>query len=209
MDVFFARMVMPRSRSRSLLSMTRSISRSLARKVPVCCSRRSTSVVLPWSTCAMMAILRISPRRACPGTMAPPGRNGIIAPRAGLRTRSSLDSEAGLRRGGAYGGAAQGRPRRLFLHQKLARGILEEIQLHDQEPQEHLLDVAVLVHVALKRRARLPFVRHPPLVENAVAPRRLPSFGAPGMEIAQEEPAPPPAAPRPPPPASHRARVES
>src|SRR2546425_8045830 len=186
MDVFFARMVMPRSRSRSLLSMTRSISRSLARKVPVCCSRRSTSVVLPWSTCAMMAILRISPRRACPGTMAPPGRNGIIAPRAGLRTRSSLDSEAGLRRGGANGGAAQGRPRRLFLHQKLARGILEEIQLHDQEPQEHLLDVAVLVHVALKRRARAPRARPPPPRGDSGAPAPLPPLRAAGLGIGQE-----------------------
>src|SRR5579872_7565702 len=50
---------MPRSRSRSLESMIRSTWVSLARKVPLCCSMASTKVVLPWSTCAMMAILRI------------------------------------------------------------------------------------------------------------------------------------------------------
>src|SRR3990167_8333718 len=58
MAVFLARMVMPRSFSRSLESMTRSPS-SLRPRVPDCCSSLSTSVVLPWSTCAMMAILRI------------------------------------------------------------------------------------------------------------------------------------------------------
>src|SRR5260221_9675287 len=51
---------MPRSRSSSLLSMARSATRSLARKVPLWCSSASTSVVLPWSTCAMMATLRRS-----------------------------------------------------------------------------------------------------------------------------------------------------
>ena len=49
---------MPRSRSRSLLSITRSATRSLARNVPLWCSSASTSVVLPWSTWAMMATLR-------------------------------------------------------------------------------------------------------------------------------------------------------
>src|SRR5450759_3344112 len=61
MDVFFARIVMPRSFSRSLLSMIRSVpeTASFARNVPDCFSRQSTSVVLPWSTCAMIAMLRI------------------------------------------------------------------------------------------------------------------------------------------------------
>src|SRR5262245_26055833 len=61
--VFFARMVMPRSRSRALESSTRSATCSLARKTPVWCSMASTSVVLPWSTWAMMATLRTSGRR--------------------------------------------------------------------------------------------------------------------------------------------------
>ena len=51
---------MPRSRSRSVLSITRSATRSFARNVPLWCSSASTSVVLPWSTWAMMATLRRS-----------------------------------------------------------------------------------------------------------------------------------------------------
>src|SRR6266404_2433060 len=57
-DVALAKMVMPRSRSRSLESSARSARRWLSRTAPDCCSRRSTSVVLPWSTWAMMATLR-------------------------------------------------------------------------------------------------------------------------------------------------------
>ncbi len=57
-EVALARMVMPRSRSRSLESITRSATRWFSRKAPDCCSSRSTSVVLPWSTWAMMAMLR-------------------------------------------------------------------------------------------------------------------------------------------------------
>src|SRR3954471_9578295 len=51
-------MVMPRSRSRSLESIARSATFWFSRNEPDCCSRRSTSVVLPWSTWAMMATLR-------------------------------------------------------------------------------------------------------------------------------------------------------
>ena len=57
-EVTLDRMVMPRSRSRSLESMARSATRWFSRNEPDCCSSRSTSVVLPWSTWAMMAILR-------------------------------------------------------------------------------------------------------------------------------------------------------
>ena len=49
---------MPRSRSRSLESIARSATRWFSRKAPDCCSSRSTSVVLPWSTWAMIATLR-------------------------------------------------------------------------------------------------------------------------------------------------------
>src|SRR5579883_53825 len=59
MAVFLARIVMPRSRSRSFESMTRSATASLARKVPDWRSIASTSVVFPWSTWAIMAILRM------------------------------------------------------------------------------------------------------------------------------------------------------
>ncbi len=57
-EVTLARMVMPRSRSRSLESMARSATRWFSRKAPDCCSSRSSRVVLPWSTWAMIATLR-------------------------------------------------------------------------------------------------------------------------------------------------------
>ena len=60
--VFLARMVMPFSRSRSPESMTRSLTDSLARNAPDCQSMASTRVVLPWSTWATMATLRMSSR---------------------------------------------------------------------------------------------------------------------------------------------------
>src|SRR6202451_318649 len=63
-EVALARMVMPRSRSRSLESSARSAPRWFSRNEPDCCSRRSTRVVLPWSTWAIMAILR-----SCMGPM--------------------------------------------------------------------------------------------------------------------------------------------
>src|SRR5919108_4478829 len=57
-EVTLARIVMPRSRSRSLESSARSTMRWLSRTAPDCCSSRSTNVVLPWSTWAMIATLR-------------------------------------------------------------------------------------------------------------------------------------------------------
>ena len=56
---FFAKIVMPRSFSIALLSITQSTTFSWLAKVPLWRSNWSTSVVLPWSTCAMMAMLRI------------------------------------------------------------------------------------------------------------------------------------------------------
>ena len=60
--VFLARIVMPFSRSRSPESMTRSVSSWWAPNAPVWRSRASTSVVLPWSTCATMATFLMSSR---------------------------------------------------------------------------------------------------------------------------------------------------
>jgi hypothetical protein len=54
--------VMPFSRSRSIVSSTRSATSWFSRNAPDSQSRASTSVVLPWSTCATMATLRISER---------------------------------------------------------------------------------------------------------------------------------------------------
>src|SRR5712691_12515030 len=54
--------VMPFSRSRSIESMMRSATVSFWRKSPDCHSMASTSVVLPWSTWAMIAMFRIDSR---------------------------------------------------------------------------------------------------------------------------------------------------
>src|SRR3954447_9519045 len=61
---------MPRSRSWSMESMTRSVSAAPSRNAPDWRSMASTSVVLPWSTWAMIATLRRSSREAeaVPGT---------------------------------------------------------------------------------------------------------------------------------------------
>ena len=59
-DTFFERIVMPRSRSRSLLSRMSSPAFWFLRKRCPASSILSTSVVLPWSTWAMMAMLRMS-----------------------------------------------------------------------------------------------------------------------------------------------------
>lgn len=58
--VFFAKIVIPRSLSKSLLSIARSATVSLSRNVPDWRSNWSTRVVLPWSTWAIIATLRIS-----------------------------------------------------------------------------------------------------------------------------------------------------
>ena len=58
MAVFLDRIVMPRSFYWSLLSIIRSVVTVRSLKVPDCLSRQSTSVVLPWSTWATIAILR-------------------------------------------------------------------------------------------------------------------------------------------------------
>ncbi|CAM4062270.1 hypothetical protein HEMA109418_07515 [Helcobacillus massiliensis] len=61
--VFFARMVMPFSRSRSPESIARSSCFSWSPNAPPWVSMASTMVVLPWSTWATIATLRRSVRR--------------------------------------------------------------------------------------------------------------------------------------------------
>ena len=58
-DVHLAKIVMPRSRSKSPESIAHVSTAWLSRKVPLCFKKASTKVVLPWSTCAIMAILRM------------------------------------------------------------------------------------------------------------------------------------------------------
>src|SRR4051812_4531444 len=55
MEAALAKMVMPRSRSWSLESMTRSTRAACVPNVPVVRRSASTRVVLPWSTCATSA----------------------------------------------------------------------------------------------------------------------------------------------------------
>src|SRR3954447_5843313 len=72
--VFLARIVMPFSRSRSIESITRSATSWFSRKEPDCQSIASTSVVFPWSTCATIATLRRSLRRASTTSACDAGR---------------------------------------------------------------------------------------------------------------------------------------
>src|SRR4051794_6954807 len=72
--VFLARIVMPFSRSRSIESMTRSATSWFWRNAPDCHSIASTSVVLPWSTWATIATLRMSLRTAIRQLMLATGR---------------------------------------------------------------------------------------------------------------------------------------
>ena len=57
--MFFAMMVMPRSRSRSMESIMRSYTSARSARVSDWRKSWSTRVVLPWSTWATMAMLRI------------------------------------------------------------------------------------------------------------------------------------------------------
>ncbi len=86
---------MPFSRSRSPESMTRSFTDWLSRKAPDCHSMASTNVVLPWSTWATMATLRIS-SRVCigirEGSYLPPGRSQT--PRLGFLVPAPVSYEA-------------------------------------------------------------------------------------------------------------------
>ena len=59
-EAFLARIVMPRSRSRGLVSMISAPTCWWARKTWPCINSASTSVVLPWSTWAMIARFRMA-----------------------------------------------------------------------------------------------------------------------------------------------------
>ena len=80
---------MPFSRSRSMESMTRTFTSWFSRNAPDCQSMASTSVVLPWSTWATMATLRMSLRNgkgrllSIGDRSAPPGGDAYPVYRAG------------------------------------------------------------------------------------------------------------------------------
>ena len=96
-EVHLARMVIPRSRSRSLLSMARSCTCWLSRKVPDCCSSRSTRVVLPWSTCAMIAMLRRSMTFARAGGCDGTGRGRCSLPQRTYSDPALRENQASSR----------------------------------------------------------------------------------------------------------------
>src|ERR687895_607362 len=83
---FLARIVMPRSRSWSIESRIRSVSSSCAANTPDCRSMASTRVVLPWSTCAMIATLRMSVRLAIGSAAKGDRRPSLVSTRMEHRT---------------------------------------------------------------------------------------------------------------------------
>src|ERR1022692_616142 len=88
---------MPFSRSRAIESSTRVLTSGPTRNAPDCHSIASTSVVLPWSTCATIATLRMSSLRTS------------IRPRLALKLRrpcprQRAQAKPRQRRGVAFGG---------------------------------------------------------------------------------------------------------
>src|SRR5918996_3437982 len=83
---FLARIVMPRSRSWSIESSTRSVSSSCAANTPDWRSMASTRVVFPWSTCAMIATLRMSVRLAIGSAAKGDRRPSLVSTRMEHRT---------------------------------------------------------------------------------------------------------------------------
>ena len=92
--VFLARIVIPFSRSRSLESITRSGTMKCASMCPDCFSIASTRVVLPWSTCAMIATFLISPREA-----EPPLGPGMVSSLVMVGSERGDDSMASIEAG--------------------------------------------------------------------------------------------------------------
>src|SRR3984885_1616493 len=100
--VFLARMVMPFSRSRSPESMTRSVISWWAPNAPVWRKRASTRVVLPWSTWATMATLRMS-SRVCMGVTTIGAVSGVSCRSPGSTLRGPEQGH-----GTGHGDHAQG-----------------------------------------------------------------------------------------------------
>jgi len=98
---------MPRSRSSAFESITRSGAALRASSVPDCFRSWSTSVVLPWSTCAMMATLR-----SCAAGFVLTGRDRSRPLRRGLSAGiDSTGCPAASVAGAVFCAAATCRPR--------------------------------------------------------------------------------------------------
>src|SRR3954453_18529079 len=131
--VFFARIVLPFSRSRSIESMTRSATSWFARKAPDCQSIASTSVVLPWSTWATIATLGGSSRRA--------GRSAIPRRLRGERRHAAGDEDD-----------HEGEPPERDLGQPRAEGRPEPVaEQGARKPQQEGLGEDVLAQYAGER----------------------------------------------------------
>src|SRR5271155_541882 len=121
-DVFLARIVMPFSRSRSIESSTRVLTSWPTRKAPDCHSIASTSVVLPWSTCATIATLRMS-------SLLTSIRPRLAAHPRGPGARQRAQAKSRQRRRVAFGGGD-----RLLERRREAPDLL----LLDHERGQHL-----------------------------------------------------------------------
>src|SRR4051794_7285669 len=159
---------MPRSRSWSIESITRSVtsSRSWAENTPDWRSIASTSVVLPWSTCAMIATLRMSLRvamRATQRTNEPSGQAVGHRPQG----REARNEQVLAAAGGHERGLRRDEERRVALHGHLRRAgaVPEDVVLVVAEVE----DVAVvepldLDALELPRDARVEADEHEPAV---------------------------------------------
>ena len=91
---------MPRSRSSGFESITRSSTCWLARKAPAWRSIWSTSVVLPWSTWAMIAMFRITQRSVLTGLRDKTAYGPAPGLRGGIYRRGVPGRKSGTRAGG-------------------------------------------------------------------------------------------------------------
>src|SRR3954452_16002318 len=130
--VFLARIVIPFSRSRSIESMTRSLTSWFSRNAPDCHSIASTRVVFPWSTWAMIATLRRSSRRC----MAPT--------RIGLRGHAAVGAAVAV-----HAPAAGQRADRLLARRHRGLGEIAGVRVVvEQHHQRQQVRDALLVHLA-------------------------------------------------------------
>src|SRR5271154_5069124 len=174
-EVFLARIVMPFSRSRSIESITLVATSCPTRNAPDCHSIASTSVVLPWSTWAAIATLRMSSRSfsTCRARLArhAGGSETCLQPEAGERRRIALGGGDRLLQGG-------GETPQLGLLDGQRRQGLD----HVHAMAGHLAEDAVLVEQRgdhqLREQARLARL-HPLPQAPCGRPRRRPELDRP------------------------------
>src|SRR5688500_8297713 len=172
-------MVMPRSRSRSMESSTCScISR--ASRPPQVWIRRSASVDLPWSTCAMIEKWRIcccsgGKRDALAGPA--PGEIAIIpagGDRPGSTSREAADL-AGIESAVADDAAVASQHRHLESEAPARRRVVVDVlQLERRHDRRQFRDEVVAELAVLTRVDDDPVTRDPRAVSRGGPPRRAP-----------------------------------